>query len=121
MMHTENLIFLNGDILKKMLMGRVSLNTLSGPISVFQAAGEASGAGLSVYLGFIGFISVALGFVNLLPIPILDGGNVFFQIIELVRGRPLSMRSQLIGVKLGLFLLLCLMLQATINDVLHLI
>ena len=102
-------------------MGHVSLATLSGPISVFETAGEASQAGVSIYLSFIGFISVALGFVNLLPIPVLDGGHVFFQLIELVRRRPLSLQYQLVGVKIGLFLLVCLMLQATINDVLRLI
>jgi regulator of sigma E protease len=103
------------------MMGHVSLNTLSGPISVFQTAGEASQEGMSVYLGFVGFISVALGFINILPIPILDGGNILFQCIELVMRRPLSMRYQLMGIKLGLFFLFCLMLQATINDVLRLI
>ena len=121
MVKTGQLFFLNITILKKMVMGHVSLNTLSGPISVFQTAGEASQEGVSVYLSFVGFISVALGFINILPIPILDGGNILFQCIELVMRRPLSMRYQLMGIKLGLFLLFCLMLQATINDVLRLI
>ena len=121
LLHTWDLLVLNLDILKQMIMGHVSLATLSGPISVFKTAGEASQAGLSIYLSFIGFISVALGFVNLLPIPVLDGGHVFFQLIELARRRPLSLQYQLVGAKIGLFLLVCLMLQATINDVLRLL
>lgn len=119
--HTWDLFFLNLSILGKLFTGHVSLNTLSGPISVFQTAKEASQAGIIIYVRFIGFISVALGFINLLPIPVLDGGHVFFQIIEAVIRRPLPRHYQLIGMKLGLFFLLCLMLQATVNDVLRLI
>lgn len=120
-MHTGLLFYLNAYILKKMIMGHVSLNTLSGPISIFRTAAQASQAGISVYLSFIGFISVAVGFVNLLPIPVLDGGNLVFQLLELIMRRPLPIQYQLLGIKLGLFFLFCLMLQATVNDVIHLL
>lgn len=118
---TWNLFTLNLKILGKMFTGAVSVNTLGGPISIFKTAGQASQAGWSVYLSFIGFVSVALAFINLLPIPMLDGGHVFFQLIEVVTRKPVPMRYQILGVKIGIVLILWLMVQATINDILRLV
>lgn len=116
---TARMFMLNGQILVKMFTGSVSMNTLGGPISVFRTAGMASQAGIVVYLSFIGFISIALGFINLLPIPLLDGGHVFFQLIEAIARRPIPQRYQIIGLKLGIVVLLWVMVQATVNDVLR--
>jgi regulator of sigma E protease len=118
---TWGLIVLNLKILGKMFTGAVSVNTLGGPISVFKTAGQASQAGWSVYLSFIGFVSVALGFINLLPIPMLDGGHVFFQLIEMCTRRPVPMRYQILGLKIGVVVIVWLMVQATVNDIIRLV
>ena len=76
--------------------------------------------GFQVYLSFIGFISIAIGFLNLLPIPGLDGGHFLFQVIEGIFRRPIPERYQTIGLIIGIFLLLLLMIQATVNDVFRL-
>ena len=104
----------------KMIVGKVSIHTLGGPITVFQAAGKATQAGFQVYLGFIGFISLTIGFINLLPIPGLDGGHLLFQVIEGVFRRPVPERVQMIGLTLGMIFLIFLMIQATINDLIRL-
>lgn len=110
----------NFRVLVKMINGKISIHTLGGPITVFQAAGKATQAGFQVYLGFIGFISLTLAFINLLPIPGLDGGHLFFQIIEGILQRPVSERMQMIGLSIGMIFLIFLMVQATINDLIRL-
>lgn len=107
-------------VMAKMVIGKVSIHTLGGPITVFQAAGKATQAGLQVYLGFIGFISLTIGFINLLPIPGLDGGHLLFQVIEGLFRRPVPERIQLIGLTIGMIFLIFLMVQATINDLVRL-
>ena len=118
---TWNLFVLNGRILGKIFSGTVSVNTLGGPISVFKTAGQASQAGWSIYLSFIGFVSIALGFINILPIPMLDGGHILFQLIEVVTRKPVPMRYQIMGIKVGVVVILFVMVQATINDILRLV
>lgn len=113
---TTELIRFNGLILGKMLLGKVSMKSLGGPISIFQMAGQASQQNYRVYLGFLAFLSVALGFINLLPIPGLDGGHFFFQLIELVFRRPVPLRIQAICFRIGLIALILLILHATMND-----
>lgn len=110
----------NALVLAKMIVGKVSLHTLGGPITVFQAAGKASLAGIQVYLGFLGFISLAIGFINVLPIPGLDGGHLFFQIIEGIFRRPVPERYQALGFSIGMIFLIFLMIQATVNDLVRL-
>lgn len=107
----------NAVVLAKMIIGKISLKSLGGPISIFHIAGKASQHNYRVYLGFIAFISVTLGFINLLPIPGLDGGHFLFQLIEVVFRRPVPERIQVICVKVGILLLIFLMLQATFNDI----
>jgi regulator of sigma E protease len=107
-------------VLVKMISGKISIHTLGGPVTVFQAAGEATLAGFQVYLGFIGFISLTIGFINLLPIPGLDGGHLLFQIIEGIFRRPVPERIQMIGLSIGMVFLIFLMVQATINDLMRL-
>ncbi|MBW5802987.1 RIP metalloprotease RseP [Coxiella endosymbiont of Ornithodoros amblus] len=103
-------------VMAKMVIGKVSIHTLRGPITVFQAAGKATQAGLKAYLEFIGFINLTIGFINLLPIPGLDGGHLLFQVIEGLFRRPVPERIQLIALTIGMIFLIFLMLQATIND-----
>jgi len=110
----------NAIVLAKMIVGKISLHTLGGPISIFHTAGKAFGYNYRVYLGFIAFISVTLGFLNLLPIPGLDGGHFFFQMIEAIFRRPVPEGIQVICVKVGILLLILLMIQATFNDIIRL-
>ena len=101
----------------RMVRGQVSLKNLSGPLSIAEFAGESARAGLSSFLNFLVLISLSLGFLNLLPIPILDGGQIVFQCIEWLKGSPLSQRAQIVGQQIGIALLLLLMGVALFNDV----
>ena len=114
------LVKFNFMVVVKMITGKISIHTLGGPITVFQAAGKATQAGLQVYLGFLGFISLTIGFLNLLPIPGLDGGHLMFQIIEGIFRKPVPERFQMLGLSLGMVFLIFLMVQATINDLIRL-
>lgn len=118
---TWTLIALHVGLLKKMVLGQLSTRMLSGPISIFRAAGQASQAGFKSYLAFIAFISAVIGFINLLPIPGLDGGHLLFYVIELVIGRPVPAVVQQWALLLGIFLLIFIILQATINDLLRIL
>jgi regulator of sigma E protease len=101
----------------RMIMGQVSMKNLSGPISIAEYAGDSASGGLAAFLGFLVLISLSLGFLNLLPIPILDGGQVVYQLAEWAKGSPLSDRVQAFGQQLGIALLLLLMGVALFNDV----
>jgi regulator of sigma E protease len=101
----------------RMVLGRVSLKNLSGPLSIAQFAGESAEAGAASFLGFLVIISLSLGFLNLLPIPILDGGQILFQLVEWLKGSPLSERAQALGQQLGIALLIVLMGVALYNDI----
>lgn len=107
-------------VVVKIITGKISIHTLGGPITIFQAAGKATQAGLQVYLGFLGFISLTIGFINLLPIPTLDGGHLLFQIIEGIFRHPIPERYQMVGLSIGMVFLVFLMVQATINDLIRL-
>ncbi len=101
----------------RMVMGQVSMKNLSGPLSIAEYAGDSARGGVAAFLGFLVLISLSLGFLNLLPIPILDGGQVLYQLAEWVKGSPLSERVQAFGQQLGIALLLLLMGVALFNDV----
>ncbi|MDB5986858.1 MAG: rseP [Nevskia sp.] len=101
----------------RMLVGDISVKNLSGPISTAQAAGSAAKAGLSVFLGFVAFVSLNLGIVNLIPIPVLDGGQIVSCLIEAIKGKPLSERAQVLVQQLGLALLVLIMGFAIFNDI----
>jgi regulator of sigma E protease len=107
---------LQARLFSRMLLGQVSLKNLSGPLSIAEYAGESAAAGIGAFLGFLVLISLSLGFLNLLPIPILDGGQIVFQLIEGMKGSPLSDRAQALGQQLGILLLLLLMGVALFND-----
>jgi regulator of sigma E protease len=101
----------------RMLANKVSIKNLSGPLSIAEYAGDAAAAGVGSFLYFLVILSLMLGFMNLLPIPILDGGQVVFQVIEWLKGDPLSERVQVIGQQLGVALLVLLMGVALFNDI----
>src|SRR5215469_1229664 len=101
----------------RMVLGRVSLKNLSGPLSIAEFAGDSAEAGVASFLSFLVLISLSLGFLNLLPIPILDGGQILFQVAEWLKGSPLSERAQALGQQVGIALLIVLMGVALYNDI----
>jgi regulator of sigma E protease len=101
----------------RMVLGRVSLKNLSGPLSIAEFAGDSAEAGVASFLSFLVLISLSLGFLNLLPIPILDGGQIVFQLVEWLKGSPLSERAQALGQQVGIALLIVLMGVALYNDI----
>ena len=105
----------------KMVSGRASVENLSGPISIARYAGQSAAVGLVTFLGFLGIVSVSLGVLSLLPVPILDGGHLLFYLVELVKGSPVSETVQLAGQKIGITLLLALMSLAFYNDIIRLL
>ncbi|WP_308920503.1 RIP metalloprotease RseP [Janthinobacterium sp. J1-1] len=108
-------------MLGKMVTGEVSLKNVTGPITIADYAGQTARIGLVSYLSFIAFISISLGVMNLLPIPVLDGGHLLYYSLEVLTGRPLPERVGEIAQRLGLGLLLTLMVLAVFNDVLRLL
>jgi len=108
---------LQGRLVWRMITGHVSLKNLSGPLSIAEYAGDSATDGVAPFLGFLVLISLSLGFLNLLPIPILDGGQIVFQLVEWLKGSPLSERAQVFGQQIGLALLVLLMGVALFNDI----
>ncbi|NOX08278.1 MAG: RIP metalloprotease RseP [Gammaproteobacteria bacterium] len=100
----------------QMLMGQASLKNISGPITIARYAGKSADRGLSSFLSFLAIISLSLGILNLLPIPVLDGGHLLYNLIEMVKGSPVSDSIQAWGQQLGISLLLLLMGLAVYND-----
>mgnify|MGYP001351577143 CR=1 FL=1 len=107
------------DYMGGLIMGRESADQLGGPIRIAQVSGQVATFGIGALLTLAAVLSVSIGLLNLFPIPLLDGGHLLFYAFEAVRGRPLSARTQDIGFRIGLALVLMLMLFATWNDVLH--
>jgi len=105
----------------RMVTGDVSTKNISGPINIAQYAGLSALGGLTYFLGFMALISISLGVLNLLPVPILDGGQVLYQVAEMVKGSPLSEDLQLAGQKIGIAFLVALMGFAFYNDIARLI
>jgi regulator of sigma E protease len=103
-------------MLGRMVTGDVSIKNISGPINIAQFAGESAQRGLDYFLGFLAIVSISLGVLNLLPIPVLDGGQIVYQSIEGLKGSPLSERSQILGQQIGIFALILLMSFAFYND-----
>jgi regulator of sigma E protease len=108
-------------ILARMVTGSASVKNLSGPISIAQIANSSAAAGFSQFLFFLGAISLSLGILNLLPIPVLDGGHLVYYLIELVKGSPVSEEAQIAGQYFGLIALAGLMSLAFVNDILRLV
>jgi regulator of sigma E protease len=104
------------NMLGRMITGDVSIKNISGPINIAQFAGESAQRGFDYFLGFLAIVSISLGVLNLLPIPVLDGGQIVYQTIEGLKGSPLSERAQIMGQQIGIFALILLMSFAFYND-----
>lgn len=107
---------LNLVMIKKMLLGEASVDQISGPISIANYAGKTATMGLVAFLSFLALISIGLGLINLLPIPVLDGGHLLFYFIEIIKGSPINQNTQQIFLKIGLMLILMLTGIAMYND-----
>ncbi|MCH2347094.1 MAG: RIP metalloprotease RseP [Pseudomonadales bacterium] len=105
------------DSIRKMVVGLISVRNINGPITIAQVAGETASYGLEVYLGFLALLSICLGVFNLLPIPVLDGGHLFYYTMEAIMGRPVPERVQAWGLQLGLSLIFGIMILAIYNDI----
>ncbi|MBY0556306.1 MAG: RIP metalloprotease RseP [Burkholderiaceae bacterium] len=105
----------------KMITGEASLKNVTGPLTIADYAGQTARMGISSYLSFIAFISISLGVMNLLPIPVLDGGHLLYYSLEVLTGRPVPERFGAIAQRFGIGLLLTLMLLAVFNDIVRLL
>ncbi len=106
--------------IQKMITGLISHKNLSGPITIAKVATASAKSGLESFIGFLALLSVSLGVLNLLPIPVLDGGHLLFYTLELLAGRPVPEKIQALGYQLGLFLVLGIMVLALYNDIVRL-
>lgn len=108
-------------VLVGLVTGQAALSNISGPVSIAQFAGQSAQIGLATFLGFVALVSVSIGILNLLPIPVLDGGHLLFYAIEAVKGSPLSERSQVLGQQIGIAMIAGLMALALYNDFMRLV
>ena len=108
-------------VLGKLVTGEASVKNLSGPITIAHYAGVTVRIGLEEFLGFLAIISISLGVLNLLPVPMLDGGHLFYYMIEMVKGSPVSEVVEIVGQKIGIVLLFGLMSLAIYNDLIRLV
>ena len=105
----------------RMLTGELSWKNISGPVTIADYAGQSARLGADHFLRFLALISISLGVLNLLPVPVLDGGHLLYYFAELIKGGPLSERAMEIGQQIGLSLLFLLMAFALYNDINRLI
>ncbi len=104
-------------LMGRLVTGRLGLNSISGPVGIAQGAGNSGRSGLASYLFFLALVSISLGALNLLPIPMLDGGHLLYYAFEIIRRKPLSDGIKTVGVYMGLVLLVALMFIALTNDI----
>ena len=114
---TAGFVFLS---VKKLILGEISTKNLSGPISIAKVAGSSAQNGLKSFIGFVALLSVFLGVFNLLPIPVLDGGHLLYLTVELIKGKPVSEKIQMVGYQVGLMLVVGLSVLAMYNDIMRL-
>ncbi len=114
---TQQLVVFTLESLWKMILGDLSVKNLSGPITIAKVADSSVSNGLQAFIGFLALLSVSLGVLNLLPIPVLDGGHILFYGIEAIRGKALSEKTQLMALQVGMVLLMSLMVIAFYNDI----
>jgi regulator of sigma E protease len=107
-------------VLGRIVMGESSLKNISGPLTIAQYAGSTANLGIIPFLSFLSIVSISLGVLNLLPIPVLDGGHLFYYLIEMLTGKPVSEQFQATAQQFGIFLLVALMALAFYNDILRL-
>ncbi|HUO68943.1 MAG TPA: RIP metalloprotease RseP, partial [Gammaproteobacteria bacterium] len=103
-------------MLGHMIVGQVSLKNMSGPIAIATVAGDAAQAGFRAFFDVLAVLSISLGIINLVPIPVLDGGQVLYQVLEWIKGSPLSERALAVGQQIGVFFLIVLMSFVFYND-----
>jgi len=108
-------------MLGRIVIGEASLKNISGPLTVADYAGQSAQQGLSTYILYLAVISISLGVLNLLPIPLLDGGHLLYYMVEIIKGSPLSDRTLQLGQQAGMFLLAALMALALYNDLFRLL
>lgn len=108
-------------VMGRMIIGEISVKNLSGPITIADFAGQSAKLGVAAYLDFLALISISLGVLNLLPIPLLDGGHLLYYMAELIKGSPVSEKAWEAGQKVGIALLVTLMAFALYNDISRLI
>jgi regulator of sigma E protease len=108
-------------MLGRMLIGQASLDNLSGPITIAQFAGQSASIGVIPFLSFLALVSISLGVLNLLPVPVLDGGHLLYYLIEVIKGSPLPDFAQELGQRVGIVLLMMLMGLALFNDLTRLL
>jgi len=113
---TWQLTKLTFDTLIKLIVGDISVTNLSGPVAIAKGAGMSANYGIEYFLGFLALISVNLGLMNLIPLPVLDGGHLLYYFVEIISGKPVSEKIQEIGFKIGGAILITLMMIAILND-----
>lgn len=104
----------------KMLIGKASLENISGPITIAEYAGQSASIGWMPFFAFLALVSISLGVINLIPIPLLDGGHLMYYVVEFFKGSPVSENAEIIGQKIGIILLVGLMMLAFYNDLVRL-
>ena len=117
---TGEMTLLTLDSIRKMLVGLISPSNLSGPITIAQISGDTARAGMESFISFMAYLSISLAVLNLLPIPVLDGGHLLYYFVEIVRGRPVSERVQAMGLRIGLMMVGSLMAMALFFDLMRL-
>jgi regulator of sigma E protease len=118
---TWELIVLTGQVIVKLIQQVIPFSTLGGPIMIAQMAGQQAELGIINLFYFMALLSINIGFLNLLPIPVLDGGHLAFLAIEGIRGRPLTIRQKMVAQQIGIFMLLVLMVFIFYNDIVRLL
>jgi regulator of sigma E protease len=108
-------------VMGKLIIGEASIKNISGPVTIANYAGVSATIGFTVYLGFLAIISLSLGVLNLLPIPMLDGGHLFYYLIEIVKGSPVSEKFETAGTQVGMALVAMLMVLAIYNDIMRIV
>ncbi|HGP6117850.1 TPA: RIP metalloprotease RseP, partial [Vibrio cholerae O1] len=115
--HTWDTSAMSVSMMGRMIVGEVSVKNLSGPVTIADFAGQSARMGWAYYIKFLALISISLGVLNLMPVPVLDGGHLLYYVIEIIKGGPVSERAMEIGQQIGMALLAALMAFAFYNDI----
>ena len=118
---TRDVTVLTLKLLWRLVKGEASLKNISGPVTIAEYAGVSAAIGISAFVGALALISISIGILNLLPIPMLDGGHLFYYLIEIIKGSAVSERIEAFGQRLGIMMLVGLMCLAFYNDIYRLL